>query len=389
MALTEKKKLTDSEAIPKRTKKFSTSDNTSYNVNSLTYPVGVSIDADKLHYVSFFISMRGKSGVFTDENPPSKQATMGTKDENRVDTTKLGRPVEIAGAAAGVTATLNLGRVLGSNAFKKSRGSGSTVQQANKKANLTQAGVGAASAIIGGMATSIAVKPDTTYRIADVITLHLPHAPKASYSVSYEETELGTLAGLISGGSSAVDTTKGNMSLEALKATILAGSSIGANKLAKTISDKFGGAPINGNQVMAATKIAEGQSLNPFREVLFKGTQFRRHQFHYKFLPKNKEESDHIYEIIKTFRYHAMPEISQGGLYLIHPSEFQIQYFFNGVENEYFSKIGTCVLENIDITYGSEDKFSSFRDGSPTEIGMNLTFRELATLTKSDIDKGF
>ena len=61
---------------------------------------------------------------------------------------------------------------------------------------------------------------------------------------------------------------------------------------------------------------------------------------------------------------------------------------FGSEENGYFHKFATCVLESMDVSYGG-DQFSSFRDGSPTEINMSLTFRELEILTKKMIEEGY
>lgn len=382
MALTEQKQGTESGKIPRRTRKFSLTNAGKYSINNLYYPEGISVDPDKLHYITFAINVRGKSKVFANHKP-SANAAMGSSGENRLDPTKLGRVVTgsaIVGSA-GSTEALSLGRTLGSKTYSQARQAGASAAQADRKASLVQAGTSAASGVIGGVAASLAVQPDTTYRIADVITLHVPHAPRSTTSVEYGDVELGTLAGVLAGGSSAVDTTRSALATESVKALILAGSS-----LPNSLSDR--GGITSPDQVKAATQLAEGQSLNPFREVLFKAVGFRRFQFSFKFMPKSKAESDNVFNIIKTFRYHQLPELSQGSLYLIHPSEFQIQYYFNGVENDYFNKIGTCALESVDVVYGGEDKFASFRDGAPTEVTMNLVFKELATLTRDDVTLG-
>lgn len=386
-----------------RTSSFSTSNTGKYNINNLSYPDGISTDPDKLHYVAFFINVRGKSKVFANK-PPAPNTAQGTAGENKVDTTKLGNAVvdgaTVGGAVMGATAGLGIGKVLGRNAFNKALQSGSA-KSANVKGMIVQYGVAAIGAIAGAVianeATSFAVEPDTTYRISDVITLHLPHAPKYNSSVSYSEVELGTALGWASGGESASDTVKGAMNQEAIKALILSGSSSAIGNLSQSISaaaskvtgGKASGDLVTAAQATAAINIAQGKSLNPFREVLFKGAQFRKHTFSYTFMPKNKAESDNIANIIQTFRYHQAPELSSGSLYLIHPSEFTIQIYFNGEENTYFPKMATCVLMDVDVTYGGTDKFSSFNNGAPTEITMNLTFMETSLLTKDSINNGF
>lgn len=387
MALTPEKQATDK--VSPRNTDFSLGNAKGYNINNLSYPTGVSSEPDLLHYVSFFFNMRGKSSIFADK-PPGDNLAMGVVEgEVRADPSKLGRPIILGGVAMGVTATLGLGRIVGNYVMEKSMAAGMTAKMAGQKALIAQVGVGAAAGALGGIAAAIAVKPDTTYRISDVITLHLPHAPKVSYNVSYAEVELGTLAGMISGGSSAADTTRSAMVAESIGALVLAGSAAGANNAAAMLSKKIGmNAPITGEQVMSAARIAEGASLNPFREVLFKGVAMRRHSFNYTFMPKSKEESDNIHNILKVFRYHAMPELSTGSLYMIHPSEVVAQIYFNGKENLNFPKMATSVIETVDITYGG-DKFSSFRDGSPVEIHLTLVLREISTVTKKSVQEGY
>jgi hypothetical protein len=82
------------------------------------------------------------------------------------------------------------------------------------------------------------------------------------------------------------------------------------------------------------------------------------------------------------------PELSKDGLFYIYPSEFDIQYYFQGRQNEFLHKISTCVLTDMSVNYGNE-YFSSFREGEPTEIRMNLTFQETELLTKERISKGY
>jgi hypothetical protein len=128
--------------------------------------------------------------------------------------------------------------------------------------------------------------------------------------------------------------------------------------------------------------------LNPFKETVFESVDFRSFAFKYKFFPKNKKESADVFRIIETFKFHMHPEMSDGNLFFIYPSEFNITYYFGQQKNSYFHKFTTCVLESMDVSYGGE-QFSSFRNGEPTEINVSLTFRELEVLTKKMINQGY
>tara|TARA_R110002073_G_scaffold6313_1_gene37498 strand:+ start:29 stop:301 length:273 start_codon:yes stop_codon:yes gene_type:complete len=79
--------------------------------------------------------------------------------------------------------------------------------------------------------------------------------------------------------------------------------------------------------------------------------------------------------------------------YLTLPSEFDIHYMFKGpngqgLENDYFNRIATCVLVSVDVNY-TPNGVRSFEDGSPTQIQMGLTFRETEILTKEKINQGY
>jgi hypothetical protein len=83
------------------------------------------------------------------------------------------------------------------------------------------------------------------------------------------------------------------------------------------------------------------------------------------------------------------PELSAGNLFFIYPAEFQIVYYFKGVENTYFQKIAPSALTNLDVTYGGAGGMSSFHDGTPTEVNLKLDFQELETITKEKVQLGY
>jgi hypothetical protein len=88
------------------------------------------------------------------------------------------------------------------------------------------------------------------------------------------------------------------------------------------------------------------------------------------------------------FKQHMHPQLSEGKLFFIYPSEFQITYYFDTGPNPYVHKFRPCVLESMDVTYGG-DQLSSFKDGTPTEINMSLMFRETEILTRQMVKDGY
>jgi hypothetical protein len=124
---------------------------------------------------------------------------------------------------------------------------------------------------------------------------------------------------------------------------------------------------------------------NPFRDVLFESVGYRAFAFKYRFFPKNKSESQKIYNIINTLKIHMHPELSGGKLFYLYPSEFDIQYYYKDEENNYLNRFARCALTDLNVEYGGE-QFATFEDGSPVEIGLSLTFQELEQMTSEGIE---
>lgn len=341
-------------------------DKNKFKVDIMQYPSDLQTAENLKHYILFNINVRGKSKF--NENKILFEAQRNPNSAN-LSKDQIASPAirtatyAAAGAAAGVAVTS-----LVSGAASAIGKTGSTAKVVSKVAGgVTGVGIGAT------MAASDILEKDTTYRISDAIALYVDGPPTVKYSMNYANKELGTLLGVLSGG---VFEGQG-----AMKGAGETGAALGAS-LAK-LPGAFGAA-----DVASAMSASSGTSLNPFKETVFESVDFRSFAFKYKFFPKNKVESDAVYNIINTFKFHMHPEMSEGKLFFIYPSEFDITYYFGDDQNGYFHKFATCALESMDISYGGE-QFSSFRDGSPTEINMSLTFRELEIITKKMVQEGY
>jgi hypothetical protein len=231
-----------------------------------------------------------------------------------------------------------------------------------------------------------------TKRISDCVALYLPAEVQDSYTVQYNNTETGLLGFIAAGGGSIIDafrrgdyeetarrglqTTRGILE-EVLK-------NVGASAVELATQAEGGYEMFN--------KIL-GRGLNPYMEVLFSGVQLRQFTYNFTFMPRNFRETRDVQKIIQLFKFHAAPELRGNNLFLGLPSEFDIHYMYqppvgDAKENEYYNKIATCVLSNCTVNY-TPDGVKSFRDGSPTQITMELQFKETELLTKDRINEGF
>ena len=112
-------------------------------------------------------------------------------------------------------------------------------------------------------------------------------------------------------------------------------------------------------------------------------------------MPKSAREVQEVEGIINLFRFNAAPEFVGGnraGRKMRVPNTFDIQYMYNGQENEYMQKISTCVLENVSVSYGG-DRYRTFTPNDegapPVETQITLNFSELEVITRERVFEGY
>ena len=233
----------------------------------------------------------------------------------------------------------------------------------------------------------------TTRRIKDSIALYLPANVTDNTSAQYEDTPTGILGV----GLTDVIALGKEFNEKDFEATgKIAGKAF--KEFSQEVLKNIGGAfveALTGNEgaIPLANKVF-GRADNPFVEVFFKDMAVRTFQYNFNFAPRNEEETMEIQQIIQLFRFHMAPELQErNSRYLTLPSEFDIHYMYkaadgNSYENDYYNRIGTCVLENVATNY-TPNGVKSFGDGAPTQITMSLSFRETEVLTKAKINQGY
>jgi hypothetical protein len=166
------------------------------------------------------------------------------------------------------------------------------------------------------------------------------------------------------------------------------GSSVGGAEIKGALAEKTGAF---GQGITDVLLFSAGYAQNPQVELLFKTIQNREFLFDFKFVPRNKKEAEEIIKIIQAFRFFAAPEIptTGGGRYFVPPSEFDIVFMVGSGRNANLPQISTCVLQGIDVNYGSAGQWSAFRDGMPVEIAMQLRFKEVEIMHKELVRQGY
>jgi len=236
-------------------------------------------------------------------------------------------------------------------------------------------------------------RTQTTKRITDSIALYLPPSVRDTTTAEYENMSTG-LVGMFAGKGFDFFQDFINKDYEGAAVEGTQAAADFMKEVAKRSGAAFIDALAGSDSSLALLNRGLGQADNPFMEVLFTTMGVREFTYNFNFAPRNSDETTEIQQIIQLFRFHMAPEMQKANSrYLTLPSEFDIHYMFKGpegqgLENDYFNRITTCVLVSVDVNY-TPNGVRSFEDGSPTQIQMGLTFRETEILTKEKINQGY
>ena len=365
--------------IPKEAKTDSdiARDINQYNIVNYRFPEDAGVAPDLKHTIAFFINVRGNSKA-----KKNFQTAFKITDEKTL--TKTGVEGAIATGTAGAAGAA-LAKVIpaAAKAFSNSlAGAGINHRTVGGVPNPISAAGAAAAEVASGVATAgkiaaagvavgatgLAFSETETHRLRAALVMAIQEPPKVSYSIEYESFDAGLLMGGLSNpGASVIGAD---------------GAAAGLLKFAKIPG--IVGAPnfSKGIQKMSGT------ALNPFKTALFQQVKLRTFEFNYKFMPKSQKEANNVFNIINAFKEHMHPEFDTNKIFLIHPSEFNIVYYYAGRENTNWNKIGTCVLTDLYVDQGTE-QLTTFVDGSSVEINMKLTFMETEMITREKIVQGY
>jgi hypothetical protein len=258
---------------------------------------------------------------------------------------------------------------------------------------LTVGGAAKGAAIGGGLAGGAAIATTTVLedyagvkfgqpskRLAGFIALYMPNQLSTRYSMQWQDEEMDLAAVVATNPEVA-------KSLEAAKESLSKGNVGDAAKAGGGMAAKIVGAELL--KKSPSLSAASRSAANPRKEQVFKGVDYRRFQFEYQFAPRDSGEAQQILNIVNMFKYHMHPEFKDSSNFIyIYPSEFDIEYHFGEGQNSKLHKISSCVLTEMNVNYSPNGVFSTFPDGMPTQINVQLSFTELELLTKERIKAG-
>ena len=353
----------------------------------ISYPKDVTQDMANGHYMLFYVNVQNKSGYeYTDPN--------GARVGGVVEREKNGPPKQGGGFES--TGQFEYVRTKGDDveyqrAFNRvaSGGKGNILKEdeifltPNSKYQNSKYGQ------MGGVSATY----KTTTRITDSVALYLPPNIQDNTAAGYNDAATGIVGLVAAGGGQFLEAMRRNDYQAAAKQLIGGVKAISEEALriaggafVDTLSGTEGSADL-ANMVF-------GQATNPYMEVLFDSMALRTFTYNFTFAPRNADERDDVQDIIKLFRFHMAPELKGAQhRFLTLPSTFDIHYMYQhskdyAAENNFYSKIATCVLEGVSVDY-TPNGVKSFQDGSPTQITMSLSFKETELLNKQMINAGY
>lgn len=154
-------------------------------------------------------------------------------------------------------------------------------------------------------------------------------------------------------------------------------------------------------QFLKGAVAGQGLARNPYMALMYDSPQFRTHQFSWKLIARNREETRSIREIIYLLKYHAAPGMNQTNPHFFkYPEQVDVDFHFD----KYLFNIGPSVITTVEANYHAEgqplyfdlaeERFDpeddeSFiqREAAPVSIELNVTIQEVAIVSKEAIEK--
>ena len=134
---------------------------------------------------------------------------------------------------------------------------------------------------------------------------------------------------------------------------------------------------------------ATGQILNNNLELLFQNVNLRSFPYSITFSPRSDAEAKVVKAIIKALKMAMAPkagEFNDGaqGLFIKSPDVFQLQFLRDGQPHPFLHNFKLCALTGMNVNYTNAGTYASYSDGTPVNIKMDVTFKEINPVYHED-----
>ena len=245
------------------------------------------------------------------------------------------------------------------------------------------------------------------------IFLAMPRQLSVQYGMSYQGVDLGAGGSELIKTASAVfdgDGTAAAGSLSAGAANAL--PEMALNVAAQGVNTALQAAGIGGGvDANSLSALVRGEVLNPFREITFKGANYRNHNFNVKMVARNSTEAKEIKNIVNTLRYYMHPDLNGGegtgvfdggtnNRWLGIPSYFDLAFVRMGgstgnqkrkklneldeIKNLY--RPGACVLKNFSVNFAPDGQYVATED-YVMAVQIQMSFQETVMLHRAALEE--
>ena len=240
---------------------------------------------------------------------------------------------------------------------------------------------------------------------AGTILLPIPSNLSDSNNVQYGDSRLNGLAAVgvqAAEGVMTTDLTQGlsgtlkqlgevreKAAKELREGTTAAGALNVLNKaLASEAVNIFGG-NVTINDLLSRSN---GEILNPNMELLFNNVTLRNFRFQFKLTPRNEKESEQVKLIIRAFKRNMAAQaqggvVGSGNFFLKTPNVFKLRYRTGRKNHPFLNRFKQCFLTDMQTTYTGEGVYSTYDDGTPVSMLLDLSFKEIQPIYDIDYDE--
>lgn len=231
------------------------------------------------------------------------------------------------------------------------------------------------------------------------ILLPIPQQISDSTSVNWDNSTLNAAeafgvaaAGKIMGSKDLKDATANataavNALMDVLRTDVAGNAQVRQAITAALSGQAIGalGGNVSGSQLVSR---ATGQVFNPNLELLFQGVDLRTFPFTFEFFPRSAKEAGEVKKIIRTLKM-SMSARKNGssGIFISAPNVFQLTYMKGNSKHPFLNKFLPMALTGMNLSYTGSNTYSTFYDGTPTHMKMDLTFKELNPVYFEDYDE--
>jgi len=127
-----------------------------------------------------------------------------------------------------------------------------------------------------------------------------------------------------------------------------------------------------------------GYMLNDFVKQNYHGIDFRQFEFLFNMIPKSLAEANTIKSIMTSLKLHTTPTYGNG-MFVEYPAIVQFVVYSGGESNTPLFRSQFCGVQSLGFNYSPSGFMRTFQDGTPVQIHMNLSLKELKKVSDTGI----